>query len=570
MDCFKTYLLRGCDALIGLQPAERTPYAGGFFCRACGFYHGRADNAVYPLCCAYLLTKDEKYLFAVRRLLLFRAQLAQPDGSVRNDFDNDWRGVTVFSAIGLYKALRHAAGVLPDDLRSELQTAFTASAEWVYREIAPGYKAYINYFAAASAVNAMAFGLSGEERFAARSRELLDYCLSLFSENGILAGEGQPHGGRSGKGCIPADIGYNAEESLPCLVDAAVILGDEERLSVLARHAAGLLDFLLPDGAWDNSFGLRNNKWTYYGSRTSDGAVGMLTILGKRSPVFTDAARRNFRLLERCTRDGVLYGGARYAENGQRPCIHHTMTHLTAVADAVMNGLTEGEIRTDTAPFVKYYPEIDTVRLHKGAWTATVTAYDFFTGNAEKGAAHASGGTLSLLYHDKAGPVIAGSVYDYRRTEPLNMQFPSGHLPHRTLLPRTRLTMGSSVLTTCLDEGAVLSRKDSPDAVVITTRAHFVNEIRRFPAGKEYYAELRYSFSEDAVGIEIRFSPAAKDAVFILPLIAGAAKITTPNRYSTERIFFLTPGFDAEEYTLFPDDDRTIRITIHPKEGAYD
>ena len=29
----------------------------------------------------------------------------------------------------------------------------------------------------------------------------------------------------------------------------------------------------LPDGAWDNSFGTRNYKWSYRGSRTSDGCA---------------------------------------------------------------------------------------------------------------------------------------------------------------------------------------------------------------------------------------------------------------------------------------------------------
>ena len=31
------------------------------------------------------------------------------------------------------------------------------------------------------------------------------------------------------------------------------------------------MEFMLPDGGWDNSWGTRNYKWTWWGSRTSDG-----------------------------------------------------------------------------------------------------------------------------------------------------------------------------------------------------------------------------------------------------------------------------------------------------------
>ena len=44
------------------------------------------------------------------------------------------------------------------------------------------------------------------------------------------------------------------------------------RLAV-ATSLRAHLEFMLPDGAWDNSWGTRNYKWTYWGSRTSDGTV---------------------------------------------------------------------------------------------------------------------------------------------------------------------------------------------------------------------------------------------------------------------------------------------------------
>ena len=66
---------------------------------------------------------------------------------------------------------------------------------------------------------------------------------------------------------------------------------------------------MLPDGAWDNSWGTRNNKWSYWGSRTSDGCQPGYGLLAKKSPEFAEAVRRNTRLLKACTHDGLLHGG---------------------------------------------------------------------------------------------------------------------------------------------------------------------------------------------------------------------------------------------------------------------
>ncbi len=72
------------------------------------------------------------------------------------------------------------------------------------------------------------------------------------------------------------------------------------------------LDMMIPDGAWDNSFGSRTFKWTYWGSRTSDGCQTILNALGKKEHVFAEAALRNVELYHKTTYDGLLYGGPHY------------------------------------------------------------------------------------------------------------------------------------------------------------------------------------------------------------------------------------------------------------------
>ena len=54
----------------------------------------------------------------------------------------------------------------------------------------------------------------------------------------------------------------------------ALMVNDRELLSIVERSMNTHLEFMLPDGAWDNSWGTRSFKWTYWGGRTSDGFMG--------------------------------------------------------------------------------------------------------------------------------------------------------------------------------------------------------------------------------------------------------------------------------------------------------
>lgn len=58
------------------------------------------------------------------------------------------------------------------------------------------------------------------------------------------------------------------------------------------------LEFMLPDGAWDNSWGTRSFKWTYWGGRTSDGFMGGYYAMAEQHPEYLEAIRRNIRLLK--------------------------------------------------------------------------------------------------------------------------------------------------------------------------------------------------------------------------------------------------------------------------------
>lgn len=547
-------LLDWCDHLLRQQITEEaSEFYGGFRCEACDRLHGRADNAIYPLVCAYALTNDEAYLDGAKRLLRFRRLLTNPDGSVQNDFDSAWNGITVFSAINLCKTFHRFGDRLPPDFCTELKTLFADAAAWVYSNVKPGFRANVNYYCAAAAVNAMAGKCFDRQEYTRQAQKLLDYCLSLFTENGLLCGEGQPHDCRTAKGCAPIDIGYEMEESLPCLVDAAMTLHDDAALEQLKKHARNMLELMLPDGGWDNSFGVRNNKWTYYGSRTADGCLGLFAVFARSDAVFAEAARRTLELLKDCTHHGALYGGRHYPDYGQPPCVHHTICHAAALADALCHGFEAQEpvaLPCDEGTTrVRFYPELDTYKVSVGSWLATVTAYDYATYTFARGAAHASGGSLSLLYHRQHGAVIAGSVLDYKLTEPNNMQQPQ-NVTHRSLLPRAEIETGGPIYATCLDGGAQIEVKQNGDEVQADVAARFCEVNERKAVDESLTASFCYRFTAKKVTITAKLNQHKDGVRFVLPIIKNTVSIQTAAPYQRRDVFFLTGGFGADEYTF--------------------
>ena len=559
---YQDLLFEWCDYLVKSQITdEKNKFFGGFRCESCeGVMHGRADNAVYPLTFAYVLTGKKEYLAAAENLLVFRKKLTKFSGAVQNDFDSPWKGITAFSAINLLKTLTYFGDKIPLAFKKNMEKCAKNSARWVHRHMKKGYPANINYYCAASLVNALYADRYHVDSYKKRSEELLDYCMGLFTENGLLSGEAKPHDGRSERGCLPIDIGYIVEESMPCLLHTATLLGKEEVVKKLTEYAEKQLDFFLPDGGWDNSFGVRNNKWTYYGSRTSDGCIGAFWALSKRKDIFAEVSERTYLILKKCTHEGKLYGGVRYYENGQKACVHHTFCHACALTDALVYGISEGKRQTlscdERGIGYKFYPEISTYKIGVGDYLATLTGYDFAAYTYKNGASHAGGGCLSLLYKKSEGALIAGSVYDYKRTEKNNMQLPVGKIKHSSLLVRAEYEKEGKKYATCLDKKPEMIVTYEDNAVLAVVRSKFCCVETQSAENENLYAEFSYRFSPD--GVRIKVGKIKKEVSFVLPLVGG--KIKTENAFIKNGIFFLTGGFDGDEYIFSLGQDITVTI----------
>ena len=557
-------LKQWCDSLIKLQLKGVGPvYDGAFLCPACKYEHGRCFDAIYPFMYMADRTGDDKYVKAAVAVFDWtEANTLCDDGSMWNDPNAAWSMTTVFATVSLCEALSKHSSKLAPDVHARFQARLERMAQWLYDNLDESAQTNINYIAANSAALALAGKYLGQYAYIEQASNLARYALEHITPNGLLYGEGKPRDAITARGCRPVDIGYNVEESIPSLVKYAVAAEDAAALDQLADILKKQLDFMLPDGAWDNSFGSRNNKWTYYGSRTSDGCQSAYALMADRAPEFAEAAYRNTLLMQRCSEGGLLHGGPEYAKYGERPCVHHTFTHANALACALDAGIEDrphgGALPSDNCPTpLRYYPEIDTYKISTGDLRATVTAYDYAIN-----AGHATGGALTQLWHAKLGPVIAGSVVDYRLVEPTNQQLPLQKKRHRSLVPRVEVMLDGKRYSQCYDTKAVISASGNAQRVTVKVHAALV-DIEQNALPKPLLARLEYQFTTDAVGItgHVYGNDFAK-ARFVLPITCKAVRAGINGRSASEEIFCLTGGFGATEYTVYPDADGRFSVVL--------
>jgi hypothetical protein len=539
---------------------------------------------VYPLLRVARTTGDAKYVRAAVAVHEWsERQVSRADGSWVNDVTlSSWQGITVFHAIALAEALHHHGELLDAATCKQWMQRLARAAKFLdgFISIETGN---INYPVTASYCFALCAQVLGEPKYTERGRGLAHASLEQFTANGFLAGEGHPLKGVTKKGCRAVDLGYNVEESLPALAMYSVLTGDTVVMDQTVKALRTHMEFMLPDGAWDNSWGTRNYKWSWWGSRTSDGCHPAYVLLAEHDAKFREVAWRNLELMAACTHEGLLYGGPDYFVHGDRPCIHHTFTHAKALAMVLDRGGTQLEsgsrvaLPREDARGLKSYPEIGTRLAAEGDWRATVTENDFeyveqVQAGGGKGGGHATGGALTMLYHQALGPVLTASMTEYKLIEISNQQVIRGG-PTMALTPRIELVLGpgsGGMYTSLSDLEAVVTAADAGGEVGFEAQGRLLTASHKPVAGGEVRYRLRYTLSAGGVEIVARVDGANVGAPvrFILPVIsrsgetavhpdAGTVRITKAKgtlvvktdavfeALPAERTFNLVPGFEC-------------------------
>jgi hypothetical protein len=597
-----------CDGLVARQiTAMREPALyGGLLCPACGLIHGRCGDAVYPLLRMARTTGDSKY---IRAAILVHdwsdAQVTRPDGSWVNDINLSlWKGITVFHSVALAEALHHHGELLDAATRQRWTDRLARAAKFLdgFMTIETGN---INYPVTSSYCFAICGQVLGDSHYLDRARQMAHTALEYFTPAGFLFGEGHPLKLVTAKKCHPVDLGYNVEESLPSLALYALLTNDKPVLDQVIAALRTHMEFMLPDGAWDNSWGSRNYKWSWWGSRTSDGCHPAFVLLAKHDLRFAEVAWRNLGLMAACTHDGLLYGGPHYHAHGDLPCIHHTFTHAKALATALDRGDVKAqplEINTlgplpnvlprDEAYGLRSFQDIGTHLAAIGEWRATVTENDFdYIEHVQAGGGstggHVSGGALSLLFHRALGPILTASMTQYQTIEISNQQVHHDY-PHMELTPRIECSAGERTYVSVCDFAAVLTANATPEQISFDARGRLLTASHQPVSGGDVHYHLAYRLTGSAVEITASADASGPGQLqFMLPVVsqheetvervdAKTVRITKPKgklvvrtdapqgfeALPKERTFNLVPGFECVPLAVNLTPGADIRITL--------
>jgi hypothetical protein len=602
-----------CDRLLLLQvndPARPREH-GAFSCPACAAIHGRCGDAVYPLLHMARTSGQDKYLRAAIQVVDWMKNVDSPDGAFTNDPNapKSWKGITVFAAIALGEALHWHGDLLDVTVKQRWMQRLRKAGDYLFETFTMD-TGNINYPVTAAYALTLLGELFDEPRYRLRGRTFARDSLAFFTTpNRLLFGEGRPKTAKSKKGLLPVDLGYNVEESLPSLVLYGLAARDEEVLQVATAALTSHLAFMLPDGGWDNSWGTRNYKWSYWGSRTSDGCQPAYALLADRNPAFATAAARNMSLLSECTREGLLYGGPHYVAHGVPACVHHTFCHAKALTTVIDHEPKLPQPTKRAAPLprevargTQHFPELDVALLAEGPWRATVSGYDrqyrdeVFSG---------MGGSLSMLWHRELGPLLAASLANDSKLEPNNLQTPPAQ-PWVCLTPRIESRAGDAWYSNVFDLGAQLQPARSGGRCDV--RAKLVDAGQKGPAPGATACELSYRFSATTATITARVicddaqegrengaadggqggGPEERAFVLVLPVISpdgevvrrvndkrvtiakpkgtlvveASAPLEIAEVSGRDRVFNLTPGFAAVPFRITLPVGATVTCTF--------
>lgn len=508
-----------CEQLLKLQihNPEQPALDGGILCPACAKIHGRCFDAIYPFMYLADIDRDERYLRAAKKLFDWAEYtVSREDGSYVNDMSGPWKGTTVFSVIQLVETLEYHGHLLDRPTYDKWKKRAKKAADFLQN-----FKEFevcnVNY----RITNSLAMRLCGEffenDTYIQRSAQLAEMAKRCISDSGLLIGEGRPVDGFSPKGCRPVDIGYNMEESLPAMAQYAFHIQDETLKRDVCRAMKAQLLFMLEDGGIDNSFGTRNYKWTYWGSRTSDGCILGYLLASEEEPELAAGAYKNLQMLKACTHNGFLYGGPQMWEAGELPCVHHGFSHakvLAAVLDRGLEGrLCNGELPRTQLKNLKYWKELDTYLIPGQGWTATVTGYDWEYLNLKGG--HASGGALSLLWDRDAGLMLCAGMSSYSLKEPGNMQL-SRFEKHECITPRLEYRKEETIYSNLYDYKCQIHSEKTKEGYLLRI-AGCLTDVNHNRLEKGNY-EIQYLFGDRKIFVHIKTKIACQ---WILPIISG-------------------------------------------------
>jgi hypothetical protein len=482
---------------------------GGIYSPGDDAFLGRSADSILPLLWMAKHTNDYKYVEAAKLVYGWEQNNCWSEelGCWFNNpnMPDSWKGITVFAAMTKYEAIVYYPELLGEEAIKEWKARLYRASEYLYETLTINF-GNINYPAFGTLAFYCLGKLFNEERYIRRAEELAEGLLKYFTPDGLFFGEGTRVPNQHGQ--YPVDLGYNVEESLPALALYAIKAGDKELYNKVLESKRVHLEFMLPNGGWDNSWGTRSFKWTLWGSRTSDGCHPGYYALANEEPVFAEAVYRNLKCLEESTFNNLLHGGPHEFIEGVPPSIHHTFNHGKAMVNLLHTKEPDISYVDNVLPREKIYgtkrfDSINTIIFSKGSWRGTVTAYGM---NYREGRinGHPSGGALSLLYHMQNDIISATSMIEYERWESFNMLDEKRVENFMDLTPRLELTTDDNrVFRNICDHNAKLSSTETGDELTISAKSRLLDGNQIAPDEGTPDVSIDYIIRDDVFSIEV-------------------------------------------------------------------
>lgn len=410
-------------ALLARQMKEPSdPNCGGIWCEHCHVWHTRAAESVFPFTIAWSVTSDEKYLDAAKNAVAWLIRQQQPNGSWK-ETPEEWTGTTTDQLLMMLLSYEKLSGRLDEKEKTAWRASMQHAAAYLYDVMDPEF-ASINYVATTTATLAKAGQMFDNKDWLQKAAALAHRTISKMDPDGFLDGEG----GRSHRNKMGVDLGYDMEMSLWGLGLYARLTHDTLVHDRVSRALRNHLSFIYPDGSLDASWGIRSNKWTGYGSATSDGCQVLFTLFADEDPRYAAASLRNLSFLRQCTyKDLIGFGPQHASVFGAPPCIYPTFAKAKNLAMAYAFETKETRPAASLpcdSPGVKVFPTLDVVEVRTRNFMATITGYRYKDPAGTKGKYmyRADGGAMSHCWLKGLGFLQASSPTEYTRPEP--MSFP--------------------------------------------------------------------------------------------------------------------------------------------------
>lgn len=470
-----------------VQQDKHSPDYGAITCPQCKLYHTRAAEAVYPFAFEYKQTGNKTFLKAAINVGNWLIKQQKENGAWV-ETPEEWTGTTTDQALMMVMAYHIVKPHLTKKESRSWLESIEKAGDYLTKVMSPQF-ASINYCATTTATLMYVNTLINKPAYTNKARTLAHQIIAKMDHDYFLTGEG----GRVFNIKYGVDLGYNMEMSLWGLALYARLADDIIVNDYVEKSLKSHLGFIYPDGSMDASWGIRSNKWTCFGSATSDGCQVLFSLFMDKNDQYRTAAIRNMQFLETCMQNGIIgFGPLYYNIFDSLPCIYPTFAKAKNLAMAIHFAKADsGEL--PPLPLdekgIHYYPTLNIATARTDQWCTTVSAYTYKdpAGERSKYMHRPVGGNICNLWLKDHGYFQASSQTIYKRWEP--MSFPE--MPEtKPLTPRIEFRNNMGYFTNLYEFDALLTHGEKDGNF-------FISSIGELKNSKQQEGGISYRLSHE-------------------------------------------------------------------------